>query len=66
MNETIKWRRPKDELPDDDQTVLLCVERAGERECYAGFLDAEQWHDSTGMPVDAAIIAWAPMPEGPA
>ena len=66
MNETITWRRPKAEMPDDDTTVLLCIEIAGDRDVVSGFLDADEWYDCTGMPIDAAILWWAPMPEGPA
>jgi|GEM_PF-4997182 len=58
-HEWISWRLPDFELPDDSETVLICVNGVvGE-----GFLDAGQWHWASAV-LSGTPSLWAPIPEG--
>lgn len=66
MNETITWCRPAERMPDDDETVLLKVDDESQP-VWPGYHDGDDgWRMADGMPIEAAVLAWARMPEGPA
>lgn len=69
--ESIEWRAVADELPDADVTVLVYAPGSDEP-VWLGFYDDVYWFavtgDGYGDPdeIAAEVIAWAPMPKGPA
>jgi hypothetical protein len=56
------WRTPKEELPDDDQAVLLHLE---DGEIWTGFRDGKAWRYVSADRIDARVLHWAPFPEPP-
>lgn len=57
----ILWRSVDEDLPDDDQTVLIHLQCG---EVWTGFHHAGQWRFCAGdMPVQ--VLHWAPFPEPP-
>lgn len=62
--EAIRWRAVTDELPDADETVLVCL-RDHNEPVWLGFLDVDGWYLSDGDPVFDQVTHWAPMPGGP-
>lgn len=66
MQELILWRKARQHLPADDETVL--VELDHPVEVWIGWYDRERrlWRDAgAGSPIDRPrVIAWAPMPRG--
>lgn len=56
------WRKVKDELPDDDQTVLVHMD---DGEVWTGFLDTEVWRFVSGDRIEAEVLHWMPFPEPP-
>jgi hypothetical protein len=66
MQELILWRRARQHLPADDETVL--VELVRPEETWIGWYDRErrQWHDAgTGGVIERSrVVGWAPMPHG--
>ena len=62
MSAQILWRSPKEELPDDDQTVLLHLD---DGEVWTGFRDGKAWRYVSADRIDARVLHWAPFPEPP-
>lgn len=63
LDEQICWRCTIDELPDDDQTVMIYAPDADEP-VWLGWLEhGEGWRAVDGGPID--VTFWAPMPGGP-
>ena len=56
------WRTPKEELPDDDQAVLLHLD---DGEVWTGFRDGKAWRYVSADRIDARVLHWAPLPEPP-
>jgi hypothetical protein len=56
------WRSPKEELPDDDQAVLIHLE---DGEVWTGFRDGKFWRYVSADRVDMSVRHWAPFPEPP-
>lgn len=56
------WRTPKEELPDDDQAVLLHLE---DGEIWTGFRDGKTWRYVSADRIDVSVLHWAPFPEPP-
>ncbi len=69
MNEIIRWKRPEDEMPDEEFLVLI-LDKNGE--ASTAIVDAGVWHDyprcnALGLNDQAAIdapVLWADMPSG--
>ena len=62
MSAQILWRTPKEELPDDDQAVLLHLE---DGEIWTGFRDGKAWRYVSADRIDMPVLHWAPFPEPP-
>lgn len=62
MSAQILWRSPKEELPDDDQAVLLHLD---DGEVWTGFRDGKAWRYVSADRIDARVLHWAPFPEPP-
>ena len=62
MSGQILWRSPKEEMPDDDQTVLLHLE---DGEIWTGFRDGKAWRYVSADRIDASVLHWASFPEPP-
>jgi hypothetical protein len=62
MSGQILWRTPKEELPDDDQAVLLHLE---DGEIWTGFRDGKAWRYVSADRIDMPVLHWAPFPEPP-
>lgn len=62
------WIRTKDELPDEDITVMLYVPAASEP-VWPGYLsreyDIERWHWVEGRAIPYQVTHWKPFPEPP-
>jgi hypothetical protein len=56
------WRTPKEELPDDDQAVLLHLE---DGEIWTGFRDGKAWRYVSADRIDVSVLHWSPFPEPP-
>lgn len=68
LSEIIEWRRPEDELPDADETVLLCMPEADGQPVWPGYFDYYGdlcWMLADGTPA-GNVTHWACFPEGPA
>lgn len=63
--ETIEWIACADDLPDDDEMVLLYAPADDAEPVMLGFLDGDEWRDWTACPVLEEVVAWARMPGGP-
>ena len=59
--QSVRWVPVLDELPDDDMTVIMCVDG----EPWTGFMEAGQWHYVSGNPVDGKVTFWCEFPEVP-
>ncbi len=58
--ETLTWRTDPADLPDDEQTVLLCSQYGvGE-----AFREAGVWYWASASRVYGEVHAWAEMPTG--
>lgn len=59
----ITWFYTKDELPDDDITVLI----AGDQQdgIWIGFHDDGEWWNADASPVNGSVYAWAQLPPDP-
>ena len=67
MSELIEWRRPEDELPDTEETVLLYMPEAEGEPVWPGYFDHYRdccWLLADGMPA-GTVTHWAYFPEGP-
>ena len=62
MSAQILWRSPKEELPDDDQAVLLHLD---DGEVWTGCRDGKAWRYVSADRIDARVLHWAPFPEPP-
>ena len=62
MSAQILWRSPKEELPDDDQAVLLHLD---DGEVWTSFRDGKAWRYVSADRIDARVLHWAPFPEPP-
>ena len=62
MTETIEWVPVAERLPDVDETVLIVIPEFTEP-VWTGWLDADGWLTSEGLP--CAVTHWATMPKGP-
>jgi hypothetical protein len=58
----MQWRCVDEDLPDDDQTVLIHLQCG---EVWTGFHDAGQWRYVSADPIDEPVLNWAPFPEPP-
>lgn len=65
MSELIHWVDVKDQLPDDETTVLIYSAKHDEP-VWFGFYEANAWFLPDGMPLLARPTHWADMPAGPA
>lgn len=66
-SELIEWRRPEDELPDTEETVLLYMPEADGEPVWPGYFDHYGdfcWLLADGMPA-GQVTHWAYFPEGP-
>lgn len=62
--ETITWRLPADEMPDDDLTVLLHLQDE-EWPVWPGYHDGDNgWCLADAMPTTKKVLRWAHMPNG--
>ena len=59
---TVCWIRVKDQLPDDDMTVLVHVDG----EVWTGFIEAGLWHYVSGDPIGGRVTHWCEFPDAPA
>lgn len=64
MSELIHWVDVKDQLPDDETTVLIYSAKHDEP-VWFGFYEANAWFLPDGMPLLAKPTHWADMPAGP-
>ncbi len=64
MNELIHWIPVKDQLPDDETTVMIYSAKHDEP-VWFGFYEANAWFLPDGMPLLAKPTHWADMPAGP-
>lgn len=64
MCELIHWVDVKDQLPDDETTVLIYSAKHDEP-VWFGFYEANAWFLPDGMPLLARPTHWADMPAGP-
>ena len=64
MSEIIHWVDVKDQLPDDETTVLIYSAKHDEP-VWFGFYEANAWFLPDGMPLLAKPTHWADMPAGP-
>lgn len=62
--ETLTWFTPAEQMPDDEQTVLLDMPGADER-IWPGYRDGDEWRLADGMPAPR-VCRWAEMPRGKA
>ncbi|MEY4246326.1 MAG: hypothetical protein RLZZ245_3911 [Verrucomicrobiota bacterium] len=63
LTSILRWIPVADELPDDDQTVLIAD---SESEVEIGFLDGPNgWRLANGARVPAPVTHWAELPEPP-
>lgn len=64
--ETIEWFDPANEMPDDDETVLLSLEINGLVVVDTAWRSGANWRlcHSGGL-ITLPALAWAPMPTGP-
>ena len=65
--EMIKWRKPENELPDSEETVLLFMPDAEGEPVWPGYFDHYGdfcWMLADGMPA-GNVVAWSYFPEGP-
>ena len=51
-----------DELPDDEETVLLHLEGG---EVWTGFLDGRVWRFVSADKIEEEVLHWAPFPHPP-
>jgi hypothetical protein len=63
-NELINWIPVKDQLPDDETTVMIYSAKHDEP-VWFGFYEANAWFLPDGMPLLAKPTHWADMPAGP-
>ena len=56
------WRPVDQELPDDDETVLLHLESG---EVWTGFRDASVWRFVSADKIEEEVLHWAPFPHPP-
>lgn len=56
------WRPVADELPDDEETVLLHLEGG---EVWTGFLDGRVWRFVSADKIEEEVLHWAPFPHPP-
>jgi hypothetical protein len=63
-SEQITWIDPSDELPDEEQTVLLFVPNASEP-VWPGFLSDGVWCWADGGVIRETVVAYAELPAGP-
>lgn len=61
IRETLWWHRPKEKLPDDETTVLVCVPNADEP-IWLGYRDAGKWYWADGTRITQRVAYWAEMP----
>lgn len=64
MSELIHWVDVKDQLPDDETTVMIYSAKHDEP-VWFGFYEANAWFLPDGMPLLAKPTHWADMPAGP-
>jgi hypothetical protein len=64
MIELINWIPVKDQLPDDETTVMIYSAKHDEP-VWFGFYEANAWFLPDGMPLLAKPTHWADMPAGP-
>jgi hypothetical protein len=62
LSSQISWKRCADELPDDDNTVLLALI---DGEVCTGFRDAGIWRDVTAAKIPVEVTWWAQFPDSP-
>ena len=62
MFRQIFWRPVDQELPDDDETVLLHLESG---EVWTGFRDASVWRFVSADKIEEEVLHWAPFPHPP-
>lgn len=58
----VVWRRPADELPDDEMTVLLAL---ADGEVWTGFHDAGSWRFVSADLIETEVLWWAHFPAPP-
>jgi hypothetical protein len=58
----VRWVPTREELPDDDMTVLIITDG----EVWTGFLEGGAWHYVSGDPVGSKVTYWCEFPEVPA
>lgn len=56
------WHNAKLSLPDDETTVLVCME---DGEVWTGFRDAGVWRYVSAELVETTVTHWAEFPEPP-
>ena len=56
------WRPVDQEMPDDDETVLLHLESG---EVWTGFRDASVWRFVSADKIEEEVLHWAPFPHPP-
>jgi hypothetical protein len=59
---SLKWRCADEDLPDDDQTVLLHLQGG---EVWTGFREAGEWRFVSADLISEPVLHWAPFPEPP-
>ena len=62
---TITWHKCSDQMPDDDESVLLACD---DGEVQVGFLDAGTWRYQDAMPLElhgVSVTHWADLPAHP-
>jgi hypothetical protein len=62
MSAQILWRSPKEEMPDDDQVVLLHLD---DGEVWTGFREGKKWRYVSADLIESTVLHWAPFPEPP-
>lgn len=56
------WRPVEQELPDDEETVLLHLESG---EVWTGFLNGKTWRFVSADKIEEEVLHWAPFPHPP-
>jgi hypothetical protein len=63
MTEQIEWIACAERVPDDDQTVMLCLPG---KLVWPGWHDCDRgWRWADDVPADG-VTHWAELPDGPA
>jgi hypothetical protein len=58
----VHWKSPREEMPDDEITVLLVLD---DGEVWTGFRDGDDWRYLSADAIEGEVLWWADMPMTP-